>query len=177
MQSILFVLELSPLLWRNLFLIWKELWTLCGKKEKKNYVWIVPWSWSLLFVSRLKEKSIPGLWIRQTPPFSTSSSYIAIVFKYWLETKKIRRGKKTLISGHSHNAGLAMLANMHTLTSGTFKMGIKQMSLHPTPAPSSAHTLVFTNEPSSPSLYPSSHTTKYHPSASRRSLSDGHILL
>lgn len=102
------------LLWRQVFLIWTDIWTLLY--GKKHYAWIVPWTSLQLFVPRLNDKSIPGLWIEQKPPFSSSLSPIAIVFT-WLGTNKKEEKKKTektilrtSINGNSHDIRLNKLA-------------------------------------------------------------------
>lgn len=101
-------------------------------RKKKHYAWIVPWTSSQLFVPTLNEKSVPGLWIRQRPPFLSSLSSIAIVFTHWLwtttKTKQKKEEKKTqtkFISGHFHDAGLYNSCDVNSLLNRTSKMGSK----------------------------------------------------
>lgn len=117
---------------------------------KKHYAWIVPWASSQLFVPRLNEKSIPGLWIKQRPPFLSSLSPIAIVFTYWLEQNKTNKKKpqRKFINGHFHNAGLNRLVMSNPCWTGLQNGSKRRIS-----KPSALLTPVFTNKPSSPSLH------------------------
>lgn len=67
---------------------------------KKHYAWIVPWTSSQLFVRRLNEKSIPGLWIKQKPPFLVELvSYCHSI--YLVTQKKTPKPPKKTHKGNS----------------------------------------------------------------------------
>lgn len=68
---------------------------------KKHYAWIVPWTSSQLFVRRLNEKSIPGLWIKQKPPFLVE--LVSYCHSIYLVTpkKKQKETKKNPLKGNS----------------------------------------------------------------------------
>lgn len=141
--------------------------------KKEHFAWKVPWTSSQLFVCRLNEKSIPGLWIQKKPPFLSNESPIAIVFTLWKQankqTKKIHKGNSLVdIFITTDCKGLRCQFLIDT------SQWVASRAKPPPHPPPMLLTSVFTNKLSSPSLHPQP-SQKSHPFASRRSNLDSHV--
>ena len=108
--------------------------TIWRRRKKKHYAWIVPWTSSQLFVPRLNEKSIPGLWIKH-PILVELVSYCHSI--HVLTQNKIKH-KKNLIDGHFHKCRTFKKAcDVNSFVEQDFKNGKQAKSLLLTPHRSS----------------------------------------
>lgn len=172
----------TPLLWRKVFLIWKEIWTYMGKKHKKKTL-CVNSSMNLITAVCAQIE-----WVEHSRPVDRTDSTLLVELVSYCHSIHIltqneiqkKRNKNT-----NKQKQISRLSSMDVLTMpdsrrlrcqfrcrAGLQNGKQAESVPPHIPP---HPSVRPTSQVVPSLHP--HHRRSHHSARRRSTSDGHLLL